>query len=98
MEQMRIEPDTRVEIEYEAKDIPERVRVLRPVLFTEADMYCCILGPDPKTGIFGVGSTPAESLRDWERHLDERLSATTEDDEITQEILAQLKARKEDVW
>lgn len=98
MEQMRIEPDALVEIEYEAKNIPEHVRVLRPVVFREADMYCCILGPDPRTGIFGVGPTPTESLRDWEQRLEERLSATTEDDEIAQEILAQLKARKEDVW
>jgi hypothetical protein len=64
------------------------VAILHPVLFSEGDNYCCLLGPNPQEGIMGCGDTPVSAIADWENRLKEHLSTAGNDDQIVQHVKA----------
>ena len=56
-------------MDFEAPGVPDSVREYHPVVYKEGTDFCCILGPDPQTGIFGQGATIPEALADFDSHL-----------------------------
>jgi hypothetical protein len=98
MKQMPIDPATAVNLDFNSADVPDTAKKLRPALFMNGNTYCCMLGPDLEAGVVGYGSSPQEALNDWNKHLQERIATPRTNDEIAQEIVDRLNAKKEDVW
>lgn len=86
VEQMKIAEEIKVPINYEAAGLSEEIKVLRPVVFRHGDSYCCLLGPDPQTGIFGAGTTPGKAMSDWTYNLIKRMHLPNENDKVLQYV------------
>jgi hypothetical protein len=48
-------------------DIPQSIRDHMPIIFEDANAYCCMLGDDFAIGITGCGKTPKEAMLDWDK-------------------------------
>lgn len=59
---------------------------LRPVVFKEGNGYCCLLGPDPQTGVMGCGDTPEAAIADWDARLRVHLANAGDDDVIVKHV------------
>jgi hypothetical protein len=90
MEQMQIDQAAIIPIDYEHGDLPATVRQFKPVVFQEGNAFCCILGPDPQSGIFGCGDSKEEAIRDWNNHFLDEIDNPTEGNETTRYILDNL--------
>lgn len=91
MEQMDMSGLEVLKIDYTDKALPAAAKMFKPVVYKDGDSYCCLLGPDPKTGIFGCGHNPSEAIADWETHLQAGLVAGTESEGIIQYIKKRLE-------
>lgn len=98
MKQMVISEEAVVHVNYESADFPATVRQFKPVIFKEKDSFCCILGPDKETGVFGCGRSVKEAIKDWDASFHKRLSNYKEDDEVARFLLDSLSVSKKDVW
>ena len=98
MEQLNVPEEMKIPIDYGDQQIPASVKTFRPLLYQEGESFCCILGPDPQSGIFGCGKTPQEALEDWDVNLSDRIKYHTDDDEIARYIADTLKASVKKVW
>lgn len=74
----RLEP---VIISFEQNWVPQKAQKLQPQVYKDGDLFCCLFGPDPETGIFGCGNTPEAAVLDWEKELEKRIARLTEGDE-----------------
>ncbi|WP_316812224.1 hypothetical protein [Pedobacter heparinus] len=54
-------------INYDVFDIA--VRKMRPIVYMDGDVFCCLSGLDAETGVFGCGSTPEDAIDDWRSAL-----------------------------
>jgi len=63
---MEVNKNAIIRIDYDASDLPETAKELKPVLFREGNVICCLSGSDPRSGIFGCGSTLSEAIKDWD--------------------------------
>ena len=62
-----LKKDTILSIDYNSKDLPLYVQFFKPTVYIEdKNTFCCILGPDPESGIFGCGLTPVEAMINWD--------------------------------
>jgi len=86
MEQMNTDGLVLVRIDYDAADLPDSVKRTHPVLYEQGGSICCLLGPDPATGIFGRGSTPKEAMANFDRQFQERLERPIPGDEVSEFI------------
>lgn len=98
MEQMKISEQLKVALNYEAKELSRAVKELQPVVYQDGNEFCCLLGPNTTTGIFGCGISIAEALKDWERNLEKRIENITENDEVALYTIDVLKASNRKVW
>jgi len=73
MEQMKSDGLVVVSIDYDAPEVPDSVKQTRPLLYHDGDAYCCVLGPDTQSGIFGAGFTVQEALANFDKHFQEVL-------------------------
>jgi hypothetical protein len=80
MEQMNIPDEKRVAVNYSDQTFPEAIKVLQPIVFQEEGSFCCVLGPDPQSGIFGCGDTAERALLDWNTHLQQAMVHNEEAD------------------
>ncbi len=78
---MKVPDELVVKVEYTGAAV-----ALQPTVFVEGDSYCCLLGPDPETGVFGCGDTPDEALKDWDKNLRKRLASAQPGDEIAKYV------------
>jgi hypothetical protein len=98
MEQMKIDEAAQLKIDMDSENIPASVKEFRPVVFKEGNAYCCILGPDPQTGVFGCGQSPAEAMQDWDRHLKDLIEKRPEGNPVAEYVTDTLAASKNRVW
>ena len=49
-------------------EIPDSIERYRPIIFADADAFCCQLGTFQE-GITGCGKTPQEAMWDWDKNL-----------------------------
>jgi hypothetical protein len=83
MEQMQIDPEMRIEIDYQDWPLTSATQKLQPILFKDGEAFYCLLGPDPQKGIFGRGDSAYEAVIDWEQHLHDRLAENIGADQVT---------------
>lgn len=82
MEQMPVDPALKIDIDYDHWPLTSATQQLQPVVFRDSEVFCCLLGPDLKTGIVGRGDTPYQAVTAWEQNLHDRLAGSTADDDI----------------
>jgi hypothetical protein len=90
MNQMKINPEALISVDFKNQDLPTSVQHFKPTVFKDGDAFCVILGPDPQEGIFGCGNTLEEALRDWDHHLSDEIDDPTENNETTRYVLDNL--------
>ena len=90
MEQMKINPEAIVSVDYENQDLPTSVQQFKPPVFREGNAFCVLLGPDPQSGIFGCGRSVEEALRDWDNHLADEIDNPRENNETTHYVMSHL--------
>lgn len=98
MEQMNINPEIKIDIDFRNENLPESARQLEPVVFKEAGSFCCLLGPAPETGILGRGNTPEEAVIDWDMQVQKLIQNRPENDPVAQYVIDTLGTKKGDVW
>lgn len=90
MKQMAIEPSLIVDIELSNSESNRLFNVLKPVVFVDDRLFCCLLGPDLRYGVKGFGHTPEEAIEDWEISVMKRIKNPFENDEVAQYLHASL--------
>lgn len=98
MQQMNIDKSKVVPIDFESEDLPLPVRQFKPALYKEGELFCCILGPDPETGVYACGATEDGAINKWIAALNERMKNQNPDDKVALYIKDTLAASKNDVW
>jgi hypothetical protein len=93
MEQMKIPEEMMIDYDYKHAD--KIVRVLHPAVWKEGDSYCCLLGPDPTTGIFGCGDTPEDATDNWQENLKQAM--IDQDSEMAKYVQSKLLEHKKKV-
>jgi hypothetical protein len=82
MKEVKVSEEKKVKVDFELSDFPRTVKVIKPVVFREGNAFCCAIGPDPNTGVFGYGTTAKNAIDDWDAKLMDRLAIAEEDDEL----------------
>ncbi len=98
MEQMNVEEHKKILIDYDDASLSKFIRQFRPMIYREGDQYCCVLGPDPQTGVFACSNSLEEALSEWTEELKKRASAPGSNDEVKQFINDTLNQSVDDVW
>jgi hypothetical protein len=98
MEQMKIDPQMQVPVDYENDRLPRNIKLFRPAVFSEGNAFCCLLGPDPTTGIFGCGSDPQAAMLDWDNHLNDFIQEHDPGDPLAEYVLDTLTSSKDNIW
>ncbi len=98
MEQMSIDPESRIDIDYEDWPLTSATQKLQPIVFKEGDSFCCLLGPDPIEGIFGCGSSAYEAVTDWEQHLHDRMASASPGDKTAEFVRKTLQLGEDYLW
>jgi hypothetical protein len=86
MEQMKPDGLEVVSLDYTDDTIPESVQRTHPLVYMDGSAYCCILGPDPQTGIFGCGPSVNDALQDFDHHFQDRLANPVDGDPVSEFI------------
>jgi hypothetical protein len=86
MQQMPIQENDIVPVDYEKEDIPAAVKEFRPTVYRDGEAVCCILGPDVQKGIIGFGWSTGEALTDWVMQFEKRIKHPFTSDEVVQYI------------
>ncbi len=84
---MNIDPDSIIDIKKEGV-----AAALDPTVFKDGNSYCCLLGSDPQSGVFGCGATPEEAIKDWEKNLRTHLTSAGDQDEVVKFVKAIIKS------
>lgn len=92
MEQMKIDQQAIVPVDFENEGLSRNLKLFRPAVFKDGDSYCALLGPDPTTGIFGCGSSAEAAMLDWDNHLNDFVRSHDPDDPLAEYVLATLTA------
>ena len=92
MEQMSMDGREVLAMDYHSRKLPGNVQKLKPSIYKDGDFYCCILGPDPQSGIFGRGSTPEEAIFNWESQLRDWIVTHPYGDALAQFVINRLSS------
>jgi len=98
MEQMNVDESLKVDVDFSEEVLPKSAKKLQPMVWKDGDTFCCLLGSDPQSGIFGRGETPLLAIVDWDSRLTTRLAEASEDDEVVQYVKDVYKADDTEVW
>lgn len=92
MEQFNVSDELKVPVDFEDESLPDSVRIFRPLLYMDGDLYCCIMGADKQTGVYSCAKSPEEALQGWDKNLQDRVIYHQEGDELARYIQDTLKA------
>lgn len=98
MQQVVINEELIVPLDYESPELSSSVRQFKPTLYKEGELFVCVLGPDAEQAIYGRGATEDEALTNWEADFKDRLKSKGDDDIVAQYIKDTLATSKKDVW
>jgi hypothetical protein len=98
MEQMNVEEHKKILIDYDDSSLSKFVRQFRPMIYRDGDQFCCILGPNPESGVFACSDTLESALSEWTEELKKRASTPGSNDEVKQYINDTLNQSVDDVW
>lgn len=96
MDQMNIPENLQISIDYEDPKLPGTVAIFKPLLWKERESFCCIVGPNPQTGVFGCGETAQEALIDWDKHLQALIDNPRANNEISEYVTKTMDAFNDD--
>jgi len=97
MQQMNVPEDCKVSINFDDESLHPAVKTLQPLLFTDGNGFCCLLGPDFTAGVMGCGATADAAVKNWEANLHKRISNPGKEDVVATFILDKLNASVNDV-
>jgi hypothetical protein len=97
MKQMKVSEEKKVKVDFDLSDFPRTVKVIKPLVFTEGNAFCCAIGPDPHTGVFGYGTTIKKAIDDWDTKLMDRLATAQDDDELALWVRALLSGQNNSI-
>ena len=97
MTQMQIDQRNVIPLNYNDIIHPKSVRVMKPTLFKVGELFCCLLGPDPKSGIFGTGNTMRAAVWSWNLHFHEQLKDPTVDPKVMDYVYGSMVLEKMDL-
>jgi hypothetical protein len=87
MEQMQPGGLQVVPVDYNNDDsLPLSVKNTHPLIYLDGDTFCCVLGPDPVSGIFGRGDSLKDALDDFDKHFQELLQRPVPGDPVSEYI------------
>jgi hypothetical protein len=98
MRQMQIDGLDQVIIDYASPDFPKSIQELRPAVYRDGMLFCCVLGPSLQAGIVGCAETVDAALEAWDKQLKDRLIDPKEDDEVIQYVLDNIDASSWIIW
>lgn len=87
---MNINPSVTIDIELSNTEANRMFNLLKPVVFEDDKLFCCLLGPDLRFGIKGFGHTPQEAIEDWETSVRKRIEQPFDNDTVAQYVLTTL--------
>lgn len=58
-----------VAISFDIDEVPDSVKALKPIIYSDADMFLCQLGTNLFEGITGHGSTPQEAMKRFDEEF-----------------------------
>lgn len=94
MEQMNVPEKIKIDVNFDDKTLSEAVRTLQPLIFKDGKTYCCVLGPNRLTGIFGCGPTINTALEEWEANMRKRIIYPQINDAVVTFVQDKLNASK----
>ncbi|MEP7377866.1 MAG: hypothetical protein ABI675_30990 [Chitinophagaceae bacterium] len=97
MQQLNLPDEMKVTINFDGKDIPVSAKLFKPLVYQEGNFICVVLGPDPIEGVYGCRPTAEEALKDWDRHLKDRINNLNKDDEVTQFVMDKLSGPLDEI-
>lgn len=62
----------KVQVDFTSMDLPAPVLNFRPEVYTDGDMFYCVLGAGTDYAIYGEGNSVEAALLDWEKAYHER--------------------------
>ena len=62
----------KVQVDFTSMDLPAPVLNFRPEVYTDGDMFYCVLGAGTAYAIYGEGNSVEAALLDWEKAYHER--------------------------
>lgn len=62
----------KVQVDYTSMDLPAPVANFRPEVYTDGELYYCVLGAGTEQAIFGEDNTLEAAFLDWEKAYHER--------------------------
>lgn len=96
MKQMNVADEYKIDFDYDAPNVPEMAKVLRPVIYKDGNSFSCLLGPNPEEGVFGSGHTAEEAVTMWAAVLTEHISNCKLDKQVTEYVREVLDAISKD--
>lgn len=69
---MKTDPRTHSSIDIDYSKYDEETQKLKPRVYQEGTIFCCLSGPDSETGIFGTGASPDAAVKSWRTNLQQR--------------------------
>lgn len=97
MKQMNVPEKIKVAIDFDDRSLTEAVRTLQPLVFKDGKTYCCVLGPNRLTGIFGCGPSIEAALEEWEASMRKRIIYPQANDAVVTFVQDKLNASKKQV-
>jgi len=85
-----------VELDYNCPSLPASVRLLKPRLLMSDVGFFCLLGENPRTGIYGCGISQQQALTDWVNRLKTRVQSEANDDPFVTGIAERMVEAKID--
>jgi hypothetical protein len=58
-----------VVVSFDIDEVPDSVKALKPVIYSDADMFLCQLGINLFEGITGHGRTPQEAMANFDKEF-----------------------------
>src|SRR5450432_4036768 len=89
-----VNPYDLVTINYTDSGLPSSFLAFKPLVFRDGHMYCCLLGPNSKEGIFGFGETLASAIYCWDLEFKKRLIKNPTRDPTAQFIANKIRMYK----
>jgi hypothetical protein len=97
MKEITVSEEKKVKVDFELSDFPRTVKVIKPLVFKDGNVFCCAIGQDPHAGVFGYGNTAKKAIDDWNVKLMDRLAIAQEDDEVAEWVRSLLNRQSNSI-
>src|SRR5450755_1861194 len=89
---IQLKPENLVPANYEDINFPPAFRAFKPIIFKESQLFCCLLGPNTRQGIYGFGQTPKDALTQWDEEFKKRVKTHEKSDKTARFVIHKIKS------